>query len=398
MRLTIEARPGNPVHERRNEYVECKGIGHPDTICDALVEAVSTALAQMYNRELGAIAHFNVDKALLAAGQCVKGFLEGELKQPMRFFLGDRATFAVGARALPVLETVEEAISLWLGRHLPRVRLGQQLVLEPVLAPGSAPLRRSFEAAQATASTDPAGAVGSAPRTPPEELVLATTRYLNSRDFKALFPDTGQDVKVFAVRTDDKVELTIAMPFFCDAIDSEATYFRRKDEVLHALHQHLASTSSLTIELTLNALDQRGRGADGLYLTLTGTSAEDADSGQVGRGNRTYGFIAFARPLGGEAAPGKNPIAHVGKIYSAASQSLAEGIHKRFPHLLEVYVYLAVRIGEPILRPWVSIQVVLPQGHTLDSIESQLRAFVSEELEHLPEFCQRLVRGEVPLY
>ena len=56
------------------EVVERKGIGHPDTICDSLVEAVSVALNCMYLAELGAIPHYNIDKALLIAGQCAKGF------------------------------------------------------------------------------------------------------------------------------------------------------------------------------------------------------------------------------------------------------------------------------------------------------------------------------------
>jgi len=34
-----------------------------------------------------------------------------------------------------------------------------------------------------------------------------------------------------------------------------------------------------------------GRGIKGIYTTVTGTSAEDADCGQVGRGNRVNGII-----------------------------------------------------------------------------------------------------------
>ncbi len=42
-RLMIEAPAATPIAERRMELVERKGIGHPDTICDALVEVISQA-------------------------------------------------------------------------------------------------------------------------------------------------------------------------------------------------------------------------------------------------------------------------------------------------------------------------------------------------------------------
>lgn len=397
MRFVVEALSQQPVAERRREFVECKGLGHPDTICDALVETVATALVRTYERHLGYTAHFNVDKALLAAGQCEKTFLRGHIHRPMQFFIGDRATFALGDRLMPVEETLREAISSWLEKNLPRVRLGHELQLQSVLAPGSAPLRSIYEREPQPLANDTSGAVGFAPFTPTERIAARVAQYLNSPDFKQKFPDTGQDVKVFAVRTDRCLELTVAMPLFCDAVDSEATYFRRKEEVLHVLEEMFAEPG-FDLRVTLNALDKPGRGADGLYLTLTGTSAEDADSGQVGRGNRACGFIAFSRPVGGEAAPGKNPVGHVGKIYTAASQRLAECIYQAVPSLCEVYVSLAGRIGEPVYAPWVSVQVILPEGLKLADVEPTIRELVAHELEQLPGFCQRLARGEIRLY
>lgn len=394
MRFAIEQLSHTPVRSRRIELAECKGLAHPDTLCDSLVEAVSRGLSSMYLRELGFVAHFNVDKALLAAGECQKTFGSGRLIRPMRLFLGDRATFFAGERALPVIESAQTALRRWLERYLPTVRLGRELILEPALAQGSAPLRGIYaQPVSETISNDTSGAAGFAPFSPTEEVVLRTQRFLNGEEFKGRFPDTGQDVKIFAMRDGRKLSLTVAMPFLCSAIDSEKTYFRRKEEVLHALHQEICHPE-LDIDWVLNSLDRTGAGPEGVYLTLTGTSAEDADSGQVGRGNRAYGFIAFARPVGGEAAPGKNPIAHVGKIYSGFSQHLAKLLHSRFPDLIEVYVNVATRIGEPVRNPWVGVQVVLPPGRSLKDFADPVQSLVAEEIDHLPEFCERLIRGE----
>ena len=91
--ILVEALPGPPIAGRRMELVERKGLGHPDTICDALVEAIALALNRMYLERLGAVAHYNIDKALLVAGQCRKTFGRGEVTQPMELVVGDRATF-----------------------------------------------------------------------------------------------------------------------------------------------------------------------------------------------------------------------------------------------------------------------------------------------------------------
>jgi S-adenosylmethionine synthetase len=394
----IEALSEVPVTRRRFELVERKGLGHPDTICDSLVEAVSGALSRMYMAKLGAIAHYNIDKALLVAGQCPKGFGWGAVTRPMEFIIGDRATFVVDGAALPVEETVRAAVDGWIGDHLPRVRPGRDIQTRVVLAPGSAELRGIFvPGRQTSASNDTSGACGYAPLSPTEEIVLAVERFLNGAEFKGAFPDTGEDVKVFAVREDDRLALTVAMPLIALATASESAYFRRKDEILALLAARF-DHAPFSLDVRLNNLDMSGRGSDGTYLTVTGTSAEHADSGQVGRGNRANGLIAFARPSGGEAAAGKNPVAHAGKIYSVLSQRLAHAVHARCADaLLQVSVSLATRIGEPVDRPWTGVQVILAEGAVIGDVQRAIQDVVDSELARFPAFQAELIRGEHPL-
>jgi S-adenosylmethionine synthetase len=395
--IVVEALGTQPVARRRVEVVERKGIGHPDTICDALVEAVSVGLNRMYVAELGAVAHYNIDKALLIAGQCAKGFGWGSVRQPMEFIIGDRATVEVDGHKLPVEETVRQAVSSWLGQHLARVQPARDFVTRVALAPGSAELRGIFARGPAAiAANDTSGASGYAPLSPTEEFVLAVERFLNGPDFKRDFPDTGQDVKVFAVREDERVRATVAMPLLAAHTPAEAAYFRRKDEILEVLHRQFRD-APCAVEWRLNNLDAPGQGSDGVYLTVTGTSAEDADSGQVGRGNRANGLIAFSRPTGGEAAAGKNPVAHTGKIYSVLSHRLARLVHARLPDLPEVHVHMASRIGEPVDRPWTGVQVVLPAGRALDDVEWAIREVVEAEIGRLPQFRSELIRGLHPV-
>lgn len=394
MTVAIEALRQPAVAARRMELVERKGLGHPDTICDCLVEAIAVALNRMYRERTGTILHYNIDKALLVAGQCVMGFGWGEVTRPMSLFVGDRATFEADGIKLPVEETMHEAVDAWVATHLPRVRPGQDLRVRSVLAPGSVELRGIFDApAGVVVSNDTSGGSGHAPLSPTERIVFDVEGFLNGADFKTRFPDTGEDVKVFGVREAERLHLTIAMPLVCSATASEAAYFARKDEILGALAEQFRDVP-LALDWRLNNLDARGRGAAGTYLTVTGTSAENGDSGQVGRGNRANGLIAFARPASGEATAGKNAMAHAGKICSVLSERLAALVHARCPDLLEVYVNLMARIGEPVDRPWAGVQVILPEGMALGDVEPAIRDVMERELARVPAFREELLRGD----
>ena len=66
--LILESSRISP-EEEAVEIVERKGLGHPDTICDAVMEAVAVQLAQAYLKTCGRVLHFNADKGMLVAGQ-----------------------------------------------------------------------------------------------------------------------------------------------------------------------------------------------------------------------------------------------------------------------------------------------------------------------------------------
>ncbi|MEW5790269.1 MAG: methionine adenosyltransferase [Pseudomonadota bacterium] len=396
--IAVETLSNLPVARRRFELVERKGLGHPDTLCDALAEAISLALNRMYQEHAGTILHYNVDKALLVAGQCEKGFGWGRITRAMEFIVGDRATFKVRGKRLPIEGTVKEAVDGWLAAKLPQIRSDRELDLRIVLAPGSEPLRGIFRSNQnILPANDTVTASGYAPLSPTENLVLAIEHFLNDSEFKSQFPDTGQDVKLLALRDGESVSITLAMPLLCTALASESHYFQRKEEILEALQKRFQS-APFELHWAFNCLDQHGSGSEGTYLTITGTSAEDADSGQVGRGNGVNGLIAPGRPRSGEAAAGKNPVSHVGKIYSVLAHRLAGLILDRCPELSEAYVHLAIRIGDPVDRPWVDVQILPASGLVFSDVERVIHELVETELARIPVFCAELASGLYPLY
>lgn len=398
--IVIEAGPGRTTAEASVEIVERKGFGHPDSICDAVMDAVSVALCAAYRKRCGLILHHNIDKGLLVAGQGEVGFGGGRMLRPMELIIGDRAAAGCGELEIPVAEIAVATARGWFREHLPRIDVDSQLRIRNVLAPGSAELSDIFARGGAVPlANDTSAAVGYAPLTPTEQLVLQLETFLNSPAFKKRFPETGEDVKVMGVRHGRELSLTVAMPLLAGRIDSEADYFYRKGLVVAEMERFLAGKHDFAgCQVHLNTLDMVGRGVAGTYLSLLGTSAEAGDSGQVGRGNRVNGLIALNRPQGTEAAAGKNPVSHVGKIYSVLAHEAALRIHREIEGVKEVYVWLVSRIGQPIDRPaMVHVELSADKPSDLPLLRPRVRRHLNEALAGIGELCERLASGCIPL-
>jgi S-adenosylmethionine synthetase len=67
--IVVETFRGKSVTDHGVEVVERKGLGHPDQICDSIMEAISVALCREYSDRFGKVLHHNIDKGLLAAGK-----------------------------------------------------------------------------------------------------------------------------------------------------------------------------------------------------------------------------------------------------------------------------------------------------------------------------------------
>ena len=242
--------------------------------------------------------------------------------------------------------------------------------------------------------------VGYAPLTETERLVIEAERYLNGPAGKQQFPQTGEDVKVMGVRHQDALDLTVAVPLLDRHIEKAADYFDCRRALADELSRHLAAYQRRVqrLSLSLNALDDPSRGMEGMYLSVLGTSAEDADSGQVGRGNQVNGVISLCRARGAEAAAGKNPVSHVGKIYSVLAFQLAQQLCEQIPGVDEAAVFLCSRIGDPIKAPrtaWVRVHT--KPGAEFGDLERTINDQCDREFAGLPAFCRGLAKELLPV-
>ena len=395
---SVEFFSGKPVSEHEVEIVERKGVGHPDSICDAIMERVSIALSKEYLQRFGAILHHNIDKALLVAGAADVAFGGGRVTEPMRLIFGDRATAVVNGEHVPVGDIAVATARVWFRENLRFVDPEQDVIYDVQIKPGSPELVDIFKRDMPGAN-DTSAAVGYAPLTQTEEIVRRVEQLMNSRTFKEDFPEAGEDIKIMGFRHGQELNLTAAVAFVDRFLDSEAAYFRRKQEMHDAVHDFvLRHTTFDGVTLDINTLDQPGRGLGGVYLTVTGTSAESGDSGQIGRGNKVNGVISLNRPMGTEAAAGKNPVSHVGKIYTIMTHQVAARIYEEVPGVREVYVWMLSQIGAPIDRPKIAAAQIIPaRGARKSVLRRRTLEILERELANINFLTRELAEGRYPV-
>lgn len=397
--ILVESLAGKPVFDHEVEIVERKGIGHPDSICDAVMEEISVSLSREYLSRFGRVLHHNTDKGLLVAGEVVHRFGGGSVIEPMRLVIGDRATFEFDGELVPVDRIAVNTARKWIRDNLRFVDPDKDVKFDVELKPGSPELADIFMRETAVPlANDTSAAVGYAPLSPTEKMVLDVEHYLNSSGFKEQFPASGEDIKVMGYRTGADLQLIIAMPLIDRFVPDMDSYFKQKKEILERMKEFalgMKHKSLKNIYIDLNSLDDPSRGMDGIYLTVTGTSAEDADSGEVGRGNRANGVIALNRPMGAEAASGKNPTSHVGKIYSILTHRIANEVYNAVEGIQEIYVWLCSEIGKPIDDPKIaSAQVILEPGASIGKVAPLVREVMNLELSNIVTFTSELAEGK----
>jgi S-adenosylmethionine synthetase len=175
---------------------------------------------------------------------------------------------------------------------------------------------------------------------------------------------------------------------------------RKKAEIVTDVQEFANAKNAFDkVNVYINTLDVDDRGVDGLFLTVLGTCADGADSGQVGRGNKVNGVISLNRPIGTEAAAGKNPVSHVGKIYNALTHQIARNICAQVPEVAETCVWLLSQIGKPLDQPAIAAaQVVMNDGCSLSTVQSRITEVIDAELATIEDFCKKLTYGKISVW
>jgi S-adenosylmethionine synthetase len=382
------------------EVVERKGLGHPDTICDALAEALSLSLCREYQQRFGAILHHNVDKALLCGGSAVPSFGGGTVTRPIDIYLAGRAICAVGSEIIPVGQIAADSARAWLRANLHALDAERHVRIHDLVRPGSQDLQMLFERRKGrdmALANDTSVGVGHAPLSPLERLVLAVEKRINGRDRARDSPAWGEDIKVMGIRSGDSVQLTVSCAMIGRYLANMDDYLGQKAALEKLVHGVAVEHGFAACKVAVNAADDIATG--GVYLTVTGTSAEAGDDGQVGRGNRVNGLITPCRPMSLEAAAGKNPVTHVGKIYNVIARDIAEALVATVPEIARAQCLMVSSVGAPVSEPaLMHIKLTTRNGAPADGLRSRVEEIAAERLASIPGLVDAFVAGTIELF
>ncbi|WP_130799965.1 methionine adenosyltransferase [Streptomyces otsuchiensis] len=380
------------------ELVERKGVGHPDTMCDAIAERMSRYYSQHCLREFGGVAHHWFDKVTLYGGGADIDYGRGELTSPYRVKVFGKGAFRVGTTEIPVHDLMFRAAADVLTEVTTGFDPARHLVVElgvvdhqgsgrgasryqPASPADLVPLRSA-----GLVSNDTNLLHGYAPLSRLETAVQGLEHRVNGPDFKHRHPDTGWDVKVFGSRRGDAFSLVVNMPFLAAHIESMDHYRVRKAVVQQELEEYTRSLGLDDCAMLMNATDRNGRP----YLTALGSVADTGDVGVVGRGNRVNGLITPMRPMSIEAPAGKNPLDHTGKIYNIMAQRLARQVHEQCGGGAQVHIFTSKEA--PLERP-DEVVVFTPEAD-----EEQVRSIVEAGVAGSGDLTAELIEKGITLW
>ncbi len=400
--IYVEGISEMPVPMRKIELVERKGIGHPDSVADALAEEVSKALCRMYKKEFGTVLHHNTDETQIAAGQASPKFGGGHIIDPSYILLVGRATTNItdvktkDIRCLPCKPIALAAARNYLKKTFPNLDVDSEVVLDARLGQGSDDLRGVYKSSKILAN-DTSFGVGYAPYSITDRLVLTTEEYINGK-MKDILPETGQDVKVMASRVGNDITMTVACAMVDKYIDDLEHYKSVVEQMYDKVNQHvldIIGDEKINFKLDINTGDDYDKGV--IYLTCTGLSQEMGDDGSVGRGNRCNGLITPYRPMSMEATSGKNPITHIGKIYNVMSKLIAEDVAKKVSPEVEVRVRILSQIGKPVSEPLnCNIQLVsATEDKKIGQWKQEAESIAYEWLDNVDKVTDLIINGKV---
>ena len=395
--IKVEFVSREPIEEQEIEIVERKGLGHPDSLCDGIAEAVSVALCKEYKRKCGLILHHNTDKVQLAAGRSNPRYGGGEVISPIYILLGGRATRVFEGEEIAVDIVATNAAKDYL-RVVRNLDVDSHVIVDSKLGRGSSDLLEVFtgnnmKSAQTEMpmANDTSFGVGHAPLSECESIALNVEGRVMD-EYRNREKAIGEDMKVMALRVGDKITLTVGDALVSKYVDDYEHYEGAKRRLKDFISGVAESYTTRDVNTLVNMADT----PESVYITVTGTSAEMGDDGGAGRGNRCNGLITPNRPMSMEGTPGKNPVNHTGKIYNLLANKTANDVVENVDGIREVHIKILSEIGRRIDDPKAATAQIIPKSDVnLEVMEKKVLRITDEWLSNIAEITEMVIRGEL---
>lgn len=401
------------------EFVERKGIGHPDTLSDILAERISCAYSKYTLEKYGVVLRHMVDKLMITGGEAHVEFGGGRMIKPVTIKLNGRFTRTYLDETIPYYDIALDVVKKTLAEVTPLLDTEHDMILvdQTHMSAGPGVVYSSDGTTKNIARhdffnvnhegdadyhnnflrcNDTSTVAASYPPSPAESMAVRVEKHLNDPEFKKTHPYVGSDIKIMIFRNGNHLEMRACVPIVSKYTPDKAAY----DKYLEIIEKEIRKVAQQDriYKLSSIILNSRDDGdKDDLYMTLTGSAIESGDEGVVGRGNRHDGVISFMRPMSLEAPCGKNPVYHVGKIYTAVAKRVAKRIFDELGY--EATVWISGGIGDPLSKPWrTAIELRNWQKTHAPMIQDDAQRILTEELERIGQTTLDIINGDLALY
>ena len=396
------------------EVVETKGKGHPDNICDTLAEKISANYSKYCLENYGMILRHMIDKLSILGGGTKVKFNGGEMISPIKILVNGRFTDRYNNQKIDYMKIVNETIKKYFHELFPMIDIEKDLLIIDNTHHNEGPgvvynddnttkseRAKFFEVVNDEDVTkhnnhnrcnDTSTTVSYYPMSKLEKTVLNIEQLLNSNNYKKVKPWVGNDIKVMGMRKDKKIEITSCVPLISKYVRDIDDYKEKLSEIKKDIENEIKKQfKNCDVIVYLNTRDDYEN--NDLYMTLTGSAVESGDEGAVGRGNRSRGVIPFSRHFSMEAACGKNPVYHTGKLFTAIGDIISQKIYEKYK--VENIVYCTSKMGDSINNPW-NISVELNKKlskEQLDDINNMINKIVDKH----EKITKEIINDEIKL-
>ncbi len=361
------------------ELSEIKGIGHPDTLSDSMAALISLLYSNYCIKNYGRILHHNIDKVAIAGGRSSPKFGGGRIEIPAKVLFIGRAIREVGGNVIPLEKFAKECVNK-ISLNNVGLKFKPDFSIEYVKR-GSTDLIKNYENNNIPKANDTSFGTAWYPLSKLENTIINVESFLQGIRKKEKF--LGSDIKIMGRRLKNEVLLNVAAAFIDEEIRSMREYVNLKEELILRISQEFGVQKE---NILLNTADTKNEA----YITVTGTSAECGDDGQVGRGNRGNGMISPGRPMTLEAIGGKNPNKHIGNFYNVWAYRIAKKICEEFN--VKTDVQIVSTIGKPITECDLLVR-------TSEEISKQRASEICEEvINNYAKITEDIVNGKIKMY
>ena len=100
-----------------------------------------------------------------------------------------------------------------------------------------------------------------------------------------------------------------------------------------------------------------------------------------------------------EAAAGKNPVTHVGKIYNVVARDIAAMLVASVPDIVAAQCFMVSRIGAPVTDPAiVQVKLATRDGIPVSKIRRCVEDVTADRLSHIPKLIDDFIAGTIDIF